>query len=226
MTGAFDAQTFAGNSLGDTPSVVTRTDGAFGTTAISGSNANAVIYTPGPTFFSGTDTFTYTITDSDPAPVESATGTVTVTIEDETPTVAGASRAGNQDTTLSASGAFTAGNGSVAQHTLTVNTPAASGTCGTPSVSGANITVAYTPNAGFTGNDSCVVRLADGEGDFADGTYTFTVNATGGGGGGGTGGLLPGGSSAFDPWSLALLAGLPLLGRLRASRRRLAAGQQ
>ncbi|NUQ50340.1 MAG: GlyGly-CTERM sorting domain-containing protein, partial [Phycisphaerae bacterium] len=69
----------------------------------------------------------------------------------------------------------------------------------------------------YTGTDSCVVRLTDGDGDADDGTFSYTINATGGGGGGGGGSgiSLPGGSGAVDPWSLLLLGGLPLLRRRR-----------
>ena len=76
---------------------------------------------------------------------------------------------------------FTAGNGSVAQHTLVVSTQAANGTC---ALSGTSLT--YTPNAGYTGADSCVVTITDenGAGQSATGTFTITVNAAGGGGGG------------------------------------------
>jgi hypothetical protein len=208
VTGGFNAAALAGNSLGNAPSVVTKTDGTRGTVVVSGTT---LTYTPAIDFFSGADTFTYTITDSDPGTPETATGTATVTIPNTTPTVASRSATGNQDTVLNASGAFTAGNGSVAQHVLSVQTQAASGTC-VPSVSGANIAVAYTPNAGFTGSDSCVIRLADGEGDGGNGTYSFTVNAVGGGGGGGA--ALPA-SSSFDIWGLSLLAGLSWLRRRR-----------
>jgi len=216
-TGTFNAAT--GNNLGDAPSVVTATDPANGTVTISGTT---VTYTPDATFFAGSDTFDYTITDDDD---ETATNTVTVTIADVTPVVGDdLNTSGSANTTLNGSAAFTAGNGSVAQHTLAVQTQAGSGTCAA-TVSGNNIAVAYTPSADFAGNDSCVVRLTDGDGSFDDGNFSFTVNAAPGGGGG-TGGLLPGGSGAVDPWSLALLASLPLLARRRASRRRSAAGNQ
>ena len=208
-TGTFTAPG-AGGSLGDAPSVVTvSTQGTKGNATVAG---NVITYTiTDAAFFSGTDTFNYTITDADD---ETASADVTVTIPDLTPTVAGdASTSGNANTTLNGSGAFTAGNGSVAQHALTVQTQATSGTC-VPTISGSNIAVAYTPNADFTGNDSCVVSLADGEGDTGTGTYNFTVNATGGGGGGGGGASLPS-SSGFDLWSLSLLAGVSWLRRRR-----------
>jgi len=209
-TGTFTAPG-TGGSLGDAPAVVTvSAQGTKGNATVAG---NVITYTvTDAAFYTGSDTFTYTITDNDG---ETSEGVVTVNIANASPTVAGdAATSGNQGTTLNGSGAFTAGNGSVAQHTLTVQTQATSGTC-VPAVSGANITVAYTPNADFTGNDSCVIRLVDGDGDGANGTYNFTVTGGGGGGGGGGGASLPSGSSSFDLWSLSLLAGLSWLRRRR-----------
>ncbi|MBL8200786.1 MAG: hypothetical protein JNK40_07430 [Chromatiales bacterium] len=219
-SGTFNAGTFAGNSLGNTPSVVTFTQGTNGTVTGSGS---VLTYTPAGTFYKGTDTFTYTITDADPGTPETATGTVTVTIADVSPTLGGGTITTTEGTASAPKAlTFTAGNGSVAQHTLAVTTQATNGSCAL-----AGTSVVYTPNAAYTGPDSCVVTITDenGAGQSATGTFTITVTAAGGGGGGAPGGLLPGGG-AFDPWSLALLAGLPLLGRLRASRRRQAAGNQ
>jgi len=209
LTGTFTAPG-SGGSLGDAPSVVSvSTQGTKGNATVAG---NVITYTvTDAAFFSGTDGFSYTITDADG---ETSSADVTVTIQDLTPSVAGdPSTSGPQDTVLTGSGAFTAGNGSVAQHNLTIQTQATNGSCGTPSISGANIVVAYTPNAGYTGNDSCVVRLADGEGDSDDGTYSFTVTAAGGGGGG-PGVSLPS-SSGIDIWSLSLLAALTWLRRRR-----------
>jgi hypothetical protein len=206
-TGTFTAPG-SGGSLGDAPSVVSvSTQGTKGNATVLG---NVITYTiTDAAFYSGTDGFTYLITDADG---ETSSADVTVTIPNLTPSVAGdPSTSGNQDTVLTGSGAFTAGNGSVAQHVLTIQTQATSGSCGTPTISGTNIVVAYTPNADFTGSDSCVVRLADGEGDFDDGTYNFTVNATGGGGGG-SGVSLPS-SSGIDVWSLSLLAAVTWLRR-------------
>jgi hypothetical protein len=207
-SGTFNAGTLAGNSLGNAPSVVTATAGTKGTTSVTG---NVVTYTPSTTFFQGTDTFDYTITDSDPGTAETDTGTVTVAIADINPTLADGTIT-TAEGTASAPKAltFTAGNGSVAQHTLAVSTQALNGTC---ALSGTNLT--YTPTGAYTGSDSCVVTITDenGAGDSDTGTFTITVTASGGGGGGG--GLLPGGSSAVDPFTLALLAGLPVLMRRR-----------
>ncbi|MEO7385327.1 MAG: Ig-like domain-containing protein [Gammaproteobacteria bacterium] len=216
-TGTFNAGTFAGNNLGNTPSVVTASQGTTGATSVSG---NVVTYTPATTFFSGTDTFTYTITDADG---ETAMGTVTVTISDLTPALADGTITTTEGTASAPKAlVITAGNGSVAQHTLTVSTQATNGSC---ALSGTS--VVYTPNAAYTGGDSCVVTITDenGAGDSDTGTFTITVNAAGGGGGGGSGGLLPGGSGAVDPWSLSLLAGVAMLARRRVARQNAATKQ-
>jgi len=216
--GNFNAATFAGNNLGNAPSVITATQGTNGATTVSG---NVVSYTPAATFFSGTDTFDYTITDGDPGTPESDTGTVTVNIPNVTPAVAGGAITISQNTTSAPRAlTITLGNGSLAQHTVAVSTQAANGNC---ALTGTSLT--YTPNAGHVGTDSCVVTVTDGDGDPANATFTITINAAGGGGGGGGGGLLPGGS-AFDAWSLALLGALPLLARRRDSRQRVRAGNR
>ena len=57
--------------------------------------------------------------------------------------------------------------------TWSVSTPAANGTASIPSSSNTQATISYTPNPGFTGNDSFVVRAAD-----ASGSDTITVNVS------------------------------------------------
>ena len=198
----------AGNSLGDAPAVVTATGATNGTVGVSGST---VTYTPLTTFFQGTGTFSYTITYVDN---ETATNTVTVTIPDATPTVADGTDTGNQDTVLNATGAFTPGNGSPAQHT-TVITQASNGSC-VASVTANSVAVAYTPDAGFSGTDSCSVQVTDGDGDSDSATFNFTVAATS------APLVIPGGpgSGSLDLWSLTLLGALPLLRGRRGRRRR------
>jgi hypothetical protein len=71
------------------------------------------------------------------------------------------------------------GNGSLAQHTFILgpvlaalgNGDPSNGTC---EINGTVLT--YTPNAGFTGTDSCDVGLEDGDGSVAGATVTITVN--------------------------------------------------
>ena len=192
----------AGNSLGDAPAVVTATGATNGTVSVSGST---VTYTPLASFFQGTGSFSYTITDVDN---DIATNTVTVTIPDATPVVADGTDTGDQDTVLNATGAFSPGNGSPAQHTSSVTTDAANGGC-TASVTANSVAVAYTPDAGFSGTDSCTVQVIDGDGDSDSATFNFTVEASAA--------LfeLPGGPGSLDLWSLTLLGALPLLRRRR-----------
>ena len=195
---------------GQLPSAVTATDGATGTTSIQ--RSTPITYTPDADFFAGTDTYTYTITD--PADF-SDTGTVTVTIPDETPTLAD----GSITTTAGVASpqvplVITYGNGSQAQNPVTVSTQAANGSCAR---AGLGHHGTYTPNAGFSGGDSCVLTITDEDGGRAESdTGTFSVTVSGGGGGGGGGPQLPaGGSSSLDLWSLSLLAGVSWLRRRR-----------
>ncbi|MCC7256946.1 MAG: hypothetical protein IT486_01080 [Gammaproteobacteria bacterium] len=199
-TGSLNAATFPGNSLGNAPNTVTATDGANGTTSVSGT---VVTYTPAGTFFAGSDTFTYTITDSDPGTAETDTGTVTVTIADVAPALANGAITTAQDTAAAPFAlGITLGNGSQAQHGVAVTTDAANGAC---ALAGTSVT--YTPDAGYSGADRCVVTITDGDGDTDTGTLTITVTPAPGGGGVGGGGLLPGGGGSLDGLTLALLAG-------------------
>ena len=205
QTSAFTAPGTGGN-LGNTPvTSIVATAGASGTTSVAG---NVITYTPGATFFAGSDTYTYTITDLDGE--TSTSPNVTVTIADVAPTIADGAITTDAGT---ASAAFaptiTAGNGSPAQHTLAVTTVAAHGSC-VVSPGNATGTVIYTPNAGYTGADSCVLTLTDGDLDIDTGTISVTVNAV-------DSIKLPGGSSSMDLWSLSLLGSLPLLMRRRRS---------
>ena len=200
-TGTFTAPGVGGN-LGNTPSVVTLTAPAAGkgTATVSGST---VTYTPNGTFFAGTDTFGYTITDLDG---ETASGTVTVTIPNGTPALAAASISATSGTASTPRAlTITAGNGTVAQHTLAVTTQAANGSC--VATAGASPTVRYTSNSGYTGSDSCTLTVTDGAGHSATGVVTITVSAasSSGGGVGGGGNILPGGGGALDLWALSLL---------------------
>ena len=209
-TGSFN---IPDNNLGDPPSTVTTTQGANGAASVAGST---VTFRPSASFFQGTDTFDYTITDADQGTPETATGTVTVTIPDALPGLANASITTTQGTPSAARAlTITPGNGSLAQHTLIVKTAATNGSC---ALAGTSVT--YTPNAGYTGGDSCVITITDenGAGDSADGTITITVTATSSGGGG-SGADLPAGGGAVDPWGLAVLGGAAWLRRRRPLRR-------
>jgi hypothetical protein len=164
-----------GGSLGNA-GVTTTGNGTRGTAAVAG---NVITYTvTDAAFFVGSDTFTYTVTDADGAASDEVdTGTVTVTIADVAPTIADGAITTDVDT---ASAAFaptiTAGNGSPAQHTLAVTTNGSNGSC-TVSPGNATGTVIYTPTAGYTGADTCVLTLTDGDADTDTATINVTVNA-------------------------------------------------
>jgi hypothetical protein len=196
----------AGGSLGNA-GVTTTGNGTRGTAAVAG---NVITYTvTDAAFFVGSDTFTYTVTDADGAASDEVdTGTVTVTIADVAPTIADGAITTDVDT---ASAAFaptiTAGNGSPAQHTLAVTTNGTNGSCAV-SPGDATGTVIYTPTAGYTGADTCVLTLTDGDADTDTATINITVSAV-------DSIKLPGGSSSMDLWSLSLLGSLPLLMRRR-----------
>jgi len=200
-TGTVNVSTLGGYAAGNTPSVVAIVAplAANGTATVTGTT---ITYTPAGTFFTGTNEINYTITDNDS---DTDAGVITVTIADVSPALADSAITTDQDTASSAlSLVISAGNGSVAQHTLEVTTAAASGVC---NISGTSVT--YTPNPDYFGPDSCVVTITDGDGDADTGTISITVNEV-------SGALkLPGGGSAVDPWSLSLLGALPLLRRRR-----------
>jgi hypothetical protein len=200
--GNLNVTTLGGYSPGNTPGTLSIVAplAANGTATITG--GNTVRFQPSATFFAGTDTVTYRVTDSNG---DTDDGAITVTVTDVNPALANGTITTNQDTASAAVPlAITAGNGSVAQHTLAVSTPASNGTC---ALSGTSVT--YTPAASYFGGDSCVVTITDGDGDASTGTFTITVNEVS------SGLQLPGGGSAVDPWSLALLGALPLLRRRR-----------
>jgi hypothetical protein len=200
--GSVNVSTLPGYDAGNAPSVVsvsTPPNAASGTATVTGTT---IQFTPAAAFFTGTDTIGYTLTDNDS---DTDTGVITVTIPDVSPALSDGAITTDQDRASPAlSLGITPGNGSVAQHTLAVTTAAANGNC---SLSGTSVT--YTPAAGYFGTDSCVVTITDGDGDADTGTISITVNEV-------SDDLkLPGGGSAVDPWSLALLGALPLLRRRR-----------
>ncbi|MEO8444907.1 MAG: Ig-like domain-containing protein [Gammaproteobacteria bacterium] len=201
--GTVNVTSLAGYSAGNTPpstiTITTPPNGASGVAAVTGTT---IRFTPAATFFAGSDTIGYTITDSNG---DTDAGVITVTVTDVTPVLADGSLTTNQDTTSSQlTLGITPGNGSVAQHTLTVSTQGTGGSC---ALSGTKVT--YTPNSGFFGTDSCVITIADGDGDTDTGTIDITVIEAD------DQLKLPGGGSAVDPWSLLLLGALPLLRRRR-----------
>jgi hypothetical protein len=201
--GTVNVASLAGYSAGNAPGVVTITtppNAASGTATVTG--GTTIRFQPAATFFAGTDTIGYTITDRNG---DTDTGVITVTIPDLTPVLNDGAITTDQDrASPQLTLGITPGNGSVAQHTLTVSAQGTSGSC---ALSGTKVT--YTPNGGFFGTDSCVIQIADGDGDTDTGTISVTVIQAD------DKLKLPGGGSAVDLWSLSLLGTLPLLRRRR-----------
>ncbi len=169
LTGTFTAPG-AGGSLGDSGTASITVDGTKGDATVSG---NTITYTvTDATFFTGTDSFTYTISDPDGLGPAETSGpvTVNVNIEDASPGLNDASAETNLDTPVDVDLVFAAGNGSPAQHTFAIDTDATNGGC---AANGATVT--YTPDAGFTGSDSCVASITDGDGDMAQATVSVEV---------------------------------------------------
>ena len=146
-----------------------------------------------------TESFTYQITDG----TTTKTATVAVTVNNAVPVA--------NDGTMTIAAPATSGTIDVS--TITGNalgdapaTVTATSTTGTVSVSGNVVT--YTTTA-TSGTGSFNYTITDDDGETATGTVTVTIQAAQ------TDIKLPGGSSAVDLWSLALLGGLPLLRRRR-----------
>jgi hypothetical protein len=201
---ATDVAGIAGVNLGDAPSAVAVSAAPTnGTTAVAGTT---VTYTANAFFF-GNDSYDYTITDDDG---ETSTATVSVTVGPALVPIASDDAATvDQDdsVTIDVTANDTAGSGALANHTVTVTTAPSNGST---SVAVNNV-VTYTPDAGFNGMDSFVYTLEDEDGSDTDtATVTIDVDASG------IIVKLPGGNSAVDPWSLALLLfGIPVLRRRR-----------
>jgi hypothetical protein len=186
-----------------------------GTAAVSGS---FITYTPnvsGTDYYDGPDSLTYTITDG--ASNVTAVTTVDIDVQVVAPTASnctGASISGAPAscTVLTSSNA---GNGSVAEHTITPG----SGTLGT--CSAANGVLTFTPTAGAgNGTGGCSFTITDVDGDASNtAQFSVTVTKNGGSSGGGGGPQLPSGGGSLDLLSLgALLAGLGLVRRRRSDR--------
>ncbi|MGI9344158.1 MAG: hypothetical protein ACR2QV_15105 [Gammaproteobacteria bacterium] len=120
----------------------------------------------------GIDALTVQLTDGDGS-VGSATATVTV--PDELPQVQDASETLIAGNSVTVSLASQLGNGTVADHTVTVSGAQFGTVSGeTLNAAGDAITFDYTSN-GTTGNESLTVELTDVDGDMASGTATVMV---------------------------------------------------
>jgi MYXO-CTERM domain-containing protein len=151
---------------GETPSVVSVTDGTNGTVVNNGID---VTYTPDLDFF-GTDTFDYTIDDGTG---RTATATVTVTVDPlpDDPTAVDDSATTDEDVTVNIDVLV---NDFDVDGDLVLVDLATDGTNGTVINNGTDID--YTPNQDFNGIDSFDYTIGDGTGRTATATVTVTVN--------------------------------------------------
>jgi hypothetical protein len=127
-----------------------------------------VVYVPNPQF-SGLDTFTYLVTDGRLISAE-ATVTITVTAVDDPPRADDGFAQTDQDTEVELMLlAFDADSENL---TYTIMNPPQNG-----SVSGTGPIVVYTPNLGFSGDDSFTWTASDGQNTSNVATYTIQVIA-------------------------------------------------
>jgi hypothetical protein len=183
-----------------TPNISIVTGAANGTATING--AGNIVYTPNGGF-SGTDTLTYNGNDG----ATGDNGVLTLTVSpDPAPMIADGSIDAGVSNVLALT--VTLGNGSAAEHALSVTMDGASGEC-TTAIAG-SFSVRYTPNSGFAGQDACTLTLTDANGDSDTALISITVPDE-------VVAEIDGGGSAQDPWSLALLGVLAVLLRRRNS---------
>ena len=156
---------------------------ANGATSVDAATG-AIIYTP-DTDFNGSDSFDYQVCDDGtPTPVECAQATVAVTVEvvNDLPTAT--------DDTLNviedgfATAAVLAnddfGGDGPGTSAITITTPPGNGMATVDDRGTASPTddrIDYAPNAGFSGSDSLVYQITDGNGDTASATVAITVTA-------------------------------------------------
>jgi parallel beta-helix repeat protein len=165
--------TLAGADIDNDPlTFAVATQPANGT--LSGAAPN-LIYTPNGNF-NGTDSFTFTANDGN-ATSDPATVTITVGVANDPPVItegASASLSTNENTagtlTLNATDPDP-------RDTLTwsIATPAGNGTAAVSATpTGNSQVITYTPSANFSGSDSFVVQVSDGNG----GVDTIIINVT------------------------------------------------
>ena len=197
----------------DTLTITAVTQGAYG--AVVNNNDGTVTYTPNAGY-TGPDNFTYTVSDG----MDGGTAMVRVTVTarpeppNTAPTAADDTAMTDGDVAVTIDVLDNDSDSEGDTLTVTVVTQGGSGTV----VNNNDGTVTYTPNAGYSGMDSFMYTVSDGELD-ATATVSVTVEAaeepvepvdpdpgdngdSGGGGGGCT--LNPG--APFDPILLSVLA--------------------
>ena len=198
---------------GESLMVTGKTDGSYGTVAITGNGAT-VAYTPSAGY-TGSDEFTYTVSDG----TDTDMGTVMVTVTAPPPPANNAPVAmddtADTDEDVSVVVNVLANDTDADGDSLTI-TDATDGNDGTVDVATDGASVTYTPNADFAGEDQFMYTVSDGEGgmdtatvmvdvmaaDDGDGDGDGDGDTSGGGGGGCT--LNPG--APFDPTLISVLA--------------------
>ena len=141
-------------------------------------NANGTFsYTPDANF-NGADSFSYRLLDGQGG-TDTATVSITVNAVNDAPVAADDDVSGNEDTVIT--GDVLADNGSgvdsdVDGDALTVATTPVTDVANGTLVLNANGTFSYTPDANFSGVDSFVYTLLDGQGGTDTATVTITVN--------------------------------------------------
>lgn len=161
---------------GDTLTVVSVTQGANGSVAITG-GGTGVSYTPNANYF-GADSFTYTVSDGNGG-TDAAAVTVGVSNVNDAPVANNDNYSTNQDTTLTALPA----NGVLANDADIDGPALAAVLVSGPSNASAfalnaDGSFSYTPLPGFTGVDSFDYRADDGPDDSNIATATITVTDT------------------------------------------------
>jgi len=150
---------------GDTLSITGATAPLNGTVSVSG---NDIIYTPN-TGFSGTDIFDYSITDGQG---NNDTASVVVTVEktNESPLAVDDSRTTDENTPVTI--AVLANDSDPDGDTLSI-TDTTSPSNGTVSIVGDSIV--YTPNSGYSGNDSFDYTITDNNGNSETATVLIMI---------------------------------------------------
>ena len=150
----------------DTLSVQSATNGSNGSVV---NNGDSVTYTPNANF-NGTDVFTYTVSDGKGG---TDTGSVTVTVlaVNDPPSAGDDSAATDEDTAVVVD--VLANDSDIDGDTLTIDS-VTQGVNGSVVKNGGSVT--YTPDTGFTGEDSFTYIASDGNGGTAEATVTVTVD--------------------------------------------------